>query len=125
MPNPMGRFPDNTKGLILRKSNKAYRISTYGSFIDHIQELSLQGLGIQCEFGWNNGPTYKHKGKDVDCYDSYVMAYVRRGRYIVDEITFWTVKRYVNRKLHLVRPNAHNSWGYEDFRKKYRLLRPM
>ena len=115
------RFSPGVRGVILRKSTKAHKHTTYKTFLSLLQKLTSNGLKIDIETGSSKGPKYVMDGKRIDFSDSLVFAYVYLGHTKVDEITFYTVKKITNRdKETYVAPNMKNSENYLRYKKEYK-----
>lgn len=121
-----GKFPPDTKGYVFRDNARAYRNGTYQMFLDYVHSLKdAYGCSVSYVVGSRKGPTYKQNGKKIDCYDSYIIAYLKFGRYASDRIVFYTVKKYVDRKLHLAKPTNRDGIFYPEMKKKYSPYRRM
>lgn len=121
----MQRFPRKTMGYVVRDSSSAYRYSSYGVFLDFIKGLEKIGFNISYDIGVGKPITYRKDGKRTEYYDTFVYAHIKRGHTTVDLVTFYTVRKYTEKSMSIVRPNSKNGRYYKDMRKTYSAYRRM
>lgn len=115
------KFSPGTRGFMLRDSTGTYRPCTYATYLKTVDEMKYRYFSISYAVGSRKGPVKRYEGKITDFYDAYVMAYAQRNKYTLDRIVFYTVKKFVNGKMYIIKPNARNSPYYKDMKAKYRL----
>lgn len=117
------RFKPTTRGYITRQSTERYKPATYNRFLKKTMDLVLDGYNVNYEVGIRFNKRIYEGGKRIEYYDTFVMAYVKLGHTLVDVITFYAVKRYIDRKLSIVRPTAKNGKYYGQMKKRYKLCK--